>query len=81
MCGSFACSNPPVPYTSPRSQVCLFGSEEVSLRDAMREGATDEDLAAVVAGAVGAKHAALGGKGDMYGIAASKNRPMITIGG
>lgn len=63
------------------SQACLFGAEEFSLRDAMRAGATDEELLEVVGRAVAGKHAVLGGNGDMYGIAANKNRPMITIGG
>ena len=68
-------SHPPCP------QACLFGAEEFSLRDAMRAGATDEELLEVVGRAVAGKHAVLGGNGDMYGIAANKNRPMITIGG
>ena len=62
-------------------QACLFGAEELSLRDAMREGATDEELLAIVAKAVQGKHAVLGGHGDMYGVAANTSRPMITIGG
>ena len=62
-------------------QACLFGSEEFSLRDAMRGGATDAELLEIVRVAVKGKHAVLGGNGDMYGIAANKNRPMITIGG
>ena len=35
----------------------------------------------VIRKAVGAKYFAHGGKGGMYGIAASNNRPMIKIGG
>ena len=62
-------------------QVCLFGNEEVSLRDTLRSGASDTDLARVIAAAVGNKKRALGGNGDMYGIAGAKNRPMILIGG
>ena len=59
-------------------KVCLFGSREVSLRDAMREGATDAELLELVGGALQRKHAAHAG---MHQIAATKNRPMTTIGG
>lgn len=59
-------------------KVCLFGSAEVSLRDAMREGATDAELMGLVGGAVGRKHKNHAG---MDVIAATKNRPMTTIGG
>jgi len=60
---------------------CLFGSGEVSLRDAMRAGASDSDLLKIVGAAVMKKHAKHGGLGDMYGIAKSENRAMIRIGG
>ena len=33
-------------------KVCLFGPTEVSLRDAMREGASDSDLLEVIGAAV-----------------------------
>ena len=59
-------------------KVCLFGRSEVSLRDAMRRGATDADLLDVVSHAIGRKFARHAG---MHAIAASKNRPMIQIGG
>jgi cyclic pyranopterin phosphate synthase len=59
-------------------KVCLFGSAEVSLRDAMRKGATDEELRAIISAAVGRKHARHAG---MYNLAQMENRPMITIGG
>ena len=59
-------------------KVCLFGNAEVSLRDAMREGASDEELLGLVAGALYGKHAAHAG---MHAIASSENRPMTTIGG
>ena len=59
-------------------KVCLFGSDEVSLRDAMREGATDAELLELVAGALYGKHKAHAG---MHAIASSENRPMTTIGG
>lgn len=63
-------------------KVCLFGSSEVSLRDAMREGATDADLALIVRAALQKKKFALGGHGDAEGIKkANNNRPMTLIGG
>eukprot|EP00286_Rhodomonas_abbreviata_P016415 CAMPEP_0181331940 /NCGR_PEP_ID=MMETSP1101-20121128/24803_1 /TAXON_ID=46948 /ORGANISM="Rhodomonas abbreviata, Strain Caron Lab Isolate" /LENGTH=412 /DNA_ID=CAMNT_0023441501 /DNA_START=195 /DNA_END=1433 /DNA_ORIENTATION=- len=62
-------------------KVCLFGSEEVSLRDMLRGGASDEELAGLTHRAVWGKHYAHGGKGGMHGIAASPDRPMIKIGG
>uniref|UniRef100_A0A7S1CNV5 GTP 3',8-cyclase n=1 Tax=Bicosoecida sp. CB-2014 TaxID=1486930 RepID=A0A7S1CNV5_9STRA len=62
-------------------KVCLFGTEEVSLRDAMRAGASDAQLLDIVGAAVGKKHFKLGGNADMYEIASGDNRPMILIGG
>lgn len=59
-------------------KVCLFGKEEVSLRDAMRGGASDDTLTEMIHAAVLRKKAAHAG---MYTIAASENRPMILIGG
>jgi molybdenum cofactor biosynthesis protein A len=59
-------------------KVCLFGPAEVSLRDALRGGATDEELAAIIQAAVLRKKAAHAG---MYEIARTDNRPMILIGG
>ena len=59
-------------------KVCLFGSAEVSLRDAMRAGATDAGVLALVQGALAGKHAAHAG---MDRLAETPNRPMITIGG
>lgn len=59
-------------------KVCLFGSAEVSLRDLMRDGASDADLTEAIAGAIGRKKPAHAG---MYEIARSENRPMILIGG
>jgi molybdenum cofactor biosynthesis enzyme MoaA len=59
-------------------KVCLFGASEVSLRDAARGGATDDDLLAVVGAAVRRKKASHAG---MHEIARTSNRPMITIGG
>ncbi|KAF0694985.1 Aste57867_14173 [Aphanomyces stellatus] len=62
-------------------KVCLFGNTEVSLRDAMRLGFSDDDLLLIVQAAVKRKKFALGGHGNMYGIASGQNRPMILIGG
>ena len=59
-------------------KVCLFGRAEVSLRDAMRAGATDAELRQIVSQAVGRKKARHAG---MYHLAEMKNRPMTTIGG
>jgi cyclic pyranopterin phosphate synthase len=59
-------------------KVCLFGNNEVSLRDAMREGASDDDLLAVISAAVDRKKAAHAG---MFEISRSKNRAMVKIGG
>eukprot|EP01117_Protostelium_nocturnum_P010501 TRINITY_DN3781_c1_g1_i1.p1 TRINITY_DN3781_c1_g1~~TRINITY_DN3781_c1_g1_i1.p1 ORF type:complete len:386 (-),score=156.68 TRINITY_DN3781_c1_g1_i1:189-1346(-) len=62
-------------------KVCLFGEQEVSLRDLMRGGANDEELKRVIGMAVQKKEKAHGGMVDMYDIAKGKNRPMILIGG
>ncbi len=59
-------------------KVCLFGRAEVSLRDALRRGASDEALRTLVSAAVGRKHARHAG---MKALARMENRPMITIGG
>ncbi|CAM3255450.1 GTP 3',8-cyclase MoaA [Rhodothermus bifroesti] len=59
-------------------KVCLFGQAEVSLRDALRQGATDAELLALISAAIGRKHARHAG---MHHLAQRKNRPMITIGG
>ncbi len=59
-------------------KVCLFGNSEVSLRDQMRAGASDEQLSKLIGLAVGRKKASHAG---MHVIAASDNRPMILIGG
>lgn len=59
-------------------KVCLFGRAEVSLRDALRAGATDADVLALVRQSLAGKHAAHAG---MDRLAAEADRPMITIGG
>lgn len=59
-------------------KVCLFGAGEVSLRDAMRNGASDQRLEELIAGAVQRKaphHAGM----DL--LKETPNRPMILIGG
>eukprot|EP00180_Rhodochaete_pulchella_P004666 Plantae.Rhodophyta-Rhodochaete_pulchella.ctg9186.p1 GENE.Plantae.Rhodophyta-Rhodochaete_pulchella.ctg9186~~Plantae.Rhodophyta-Rhodochaete_pulchella.ctg9186.p1 ORF type:complete len:372 (-),score=45.68 Plantae.Rhodophyta-Rhodochaete_pulchella.ctg9186:761-1876(-) len=62
-------------------KVCLFGSSEVSLRDALRSGASEEELMSIISSAVMRKKYAHGGHQGMHDIARNKNRPMITIGG
>lgn len=62
-------------------KVCLFDNKEVSLRDAMREGKTDEDLSTIIGAAVKQKKKALGGHKDRFDLSNSENRSMIRIGG
>ena len=75
-------------------KACLFGADEVNIRDALRAGgdgglvegggdavAVTDALHTLVEGALARKHFALGGNKDMHGIAANENRPMILIGG
>jgi molybdenum cofactor biosynthesis protein A len=74
-------------------KACLHGDEEHGLRDAMRGGASDAQLAAIVRAALRGKHLALGGKRDGAGLAAAaeapttlppavgRRRSMIQIGG
>jgi cyclic pyranopterin phosphate synthase len=64
-------------------KVCLFGKTEVSLRDLMRQGASEEMLQKVIHHSVQKKHFKLGGHEDMQDLQAhsSENRPMILIGG
>ncbi len=59
-------------------KVCLFGQSEVSLRDAMRGGATDTELETLIRAAIQKKKAAHDG---MLAIASQPGRPMILIGG
>lgn len=59
-------------------KVCLFGNSEVSLRDAIRSGASDEELLQIIGAAVGRKKKQHAG---MFNISQMKNRPMIFIGG
>ncbi|XP_077586668.1 molybdenum cofactor biosynthesis protein 1 isoform X6 [Stigmatopora nigra] len=57
-------------------KVCLFGRSEVSLRDALRSGASEEQLLQIIGAAVGRKKRRHAG---MLNISQSKNRPMILI--
>ncbi|XP_072313923.1 molybdenum cofactor biosynthesis protein 1 isoform X2 [Eucyclogobius newberryi] len=59
-------------------KVCLFGASEVSLRDVIRSGASDDELLQIIGGAVGRKKKQHAG---MFNISRMKNRPMIFIGG
>lgn len=52
--------------------------ENCACRDAMREGASDDDLRAIVSAAVDRKKAAHAG---MFELAAAPNRAMVKIGG
>ncbi|XP_054894756.1 molybdenum cofactor biosynthesis protein 1 isoform X2 [Poeciliopsis prolifica] len=59
-------------------KVCLFGNSEVSLRDILRSGASDEELLQIIGAAVGRKKKQHAG---MFSISQMKNRPMVLIGG
>jgi cyclic pyranopterin phosphate synthase len=61
-------------------KVCLFGAAEVSLRDPLRAGATDAELAALVHGAVQRKKPAHDGI-PVAQLFQRPNRAMIRIGG
>ncbi|XP_022072396.2 molybdenum cofactor biosynthesis protein 1 isoform X1 [Acanthochromis polyacanthus] len=58
-------------------KVCLFGNSEVSLREVLRSGASDEELLQIIGAAVGRKKKQHAG---MFSISQMKNRPMILIG-
>nr|XP_046205874.1 molybdenum cofactor biosynthesis protein 1 isoform X2 [Oncorhynchus gorbuscha] len=57
-------------------KVCLFGNTEVSLRDVLRSGASDQKLLDIIGAAVGRKKKQHAG---MFSISQMKNRPMILI--
>ncbi|XP_051880297.1 molybdenum cofactor biosynthesis protein 1 isoform X2 [Pristis pectinata] len=59
-------------------KVCLFGNTEVSLRDALRSGATEEDVLEIVGAALSRKKKQHAG---MFSLSQMKNRPMILIEG
>jgi len=62
-------------------KACLFGTDEVSLRDKLRSGAGQEDLVETIEAVLGRKHAKLGGHDSPESIAEGVNRPMVKIGG
>eukprot|EP01103_Thecamoeba_quadrilineata_P012052 TRINITY_DN3010_c0_g1_i1.p1 TRINITY_DN3010_c0_g1~~TRINITY_DN3010_c0_g1_i1.p1 ORF type:complete len:366 (+),score=39.72 TRINITY_DN3010_c0_g1_i1:47-1144(+) len=64
--------------TDGNLKVCLFGNTEVSLRDYMRNGVTDEELLMIISAAVKRKKPQHAG---MLNLLNMKNRPMILIGG
>lgn len=59
-------------------KVCLFGNEEVSLRDMLRNGASSQEIQNIVELALFNKRPHHAGSDILKG---SKNRPMILIGG
>lgn len=59
-------------------KVCLFESNEFSLRDPIRAGATDQELMHLISRAVKTKKAAHAG---MFELEHMKNRAMIKVGG
>ncbi|KIJ66204.1 hypothetical protein HYDPIDRAFT_174367 [Hydnomerulius pinastri MD-312] len=59
-------------------KVCLFDAKEISLRDEMRSGATDDELLQVISTAVMGKKEKHAGMEDIDVVT---NRPMILIGG
>ena len=64
-------------------KTCLFGSDSVSLRDALRSGVSDRELGELIQGALLKKHFKHGGHDNVEGVArnAFENRPMVKIGG
>lgn len=59
-------------------QVCLFGSTEVDLKEALRASDSDEQVVRHISDAVKRKKKQHAG---MFELAKRKNRPMILIGG
>jgi len=59
-------------------KVCLFDAKELSLRDEMRKGATDDELLQIIGRAVFGKQEKHAGMEDIDVVT---NRPMILIGG
>lgn len=59
-------------------KVCLFGNTEISLRDCLREGHSQDQLKLFIESAVKRKKARHAG---MKSLPSMKNRPMILIGG
>lgn len=61
--------------------MCLFGEEEINLRERLRAGDSKEAIGSTIQSALQGKKAVLGGHNNMHNIAQGKNRPMILIGG
>ena len=59
-------------------QVCLFDAKEISLRDLLRSGASDDAVLQTIGIAVRGKQEKHAGMED---IDVATNRPMILIGG
>lgn len=59
-------------------KVCLFGGHEVSLRDALRNKASTDELLSIIGSAVLKKKFSHAGMDELASV---KNRPMILIGG
>ncbi|XP_065360658.1 molybdenum cofactor biosynthesis protein 1 isoform X2 [Calliphora vicina] len=59
-------------------KVCLFGNKEISLRDAIRSGCSEDDVIALISAAVQRKKKQHAG---MLNLSQMENRPMILIGG
>ncbi|XP_070497587.1 molybdenum cofactor biosynthesis protein 1 isoform X2 [Chironomus tepperi] len=59
-------------------KVCLFGNKEISLRDAIRKGCSEDDLIALIGASVLRKKKQHAG---MLNLSNMENRPMILIGG
>lgn len=63
-------------------KVCLFGKDEISLRDILRDdNQNDNDIEDIIRQALSKKHFSLGGNKDMIEISKSENRSMVRIGG
>ena len=65
-------------FEDARRGALALRAVELSLRDAMRAGATDDELVDLISAAVKRKKRAHAG---MHVLAQTKNRPMILIGG
>ncbi|GBM02602.1 Molybdenum cofactor biosynthesis protein 1 [Araneus ventricosus] len=59
-------------------KVCLFGTEEISLRDALRQNMSEDAVLNMISSAVLSKKKQHAG---MFNLSKMKNRPMILIGG
>ena len=59
-------------------QICLFGNEELSLRDMLRQGLSEDEMIAEMRLAIKKKKERHAGASIL---STSTNRPMILIGG